>query len=104
MVLFALFWLGVFVLPMVRLKRAILQVIRIFRREGSLCFQRSKTVGELGLGPPPLWDSIFKMRDFRPFAVQVLIKAGVIHLDPEGRMCMRENKAAEFLAVNGMEP
>lgn len=104
MVLFALFWLGVFVLPAFRLKRAILQVIRIFTREQSFCFNNSKTVNELGLAPPPIWDRLFKMRDFKPFAVQVLIRAGVIHLSDDGKMCMRENKAAEFLAANSLEP
>jgi hypothetical protein len=44
------------------------------------------------------------MRDFKPFAVQVLIRAGVIHLSDDGKMCMRENKAAEFLAANSLKP
>ena len=61
--LFALFWLGVFVLPMFRLKRAIVQVIGIFRREQSFCFNNSKTENELGLAPPPFWDRFLKLRD-----------------------------------------
>jgi hypothetical protein len=100
MVLFTLFWLGIFVLPAFRLKRAILQVIQIFRRQQSFCSSNSKTQDELGLAPPPMWDGFFRLRDFKPFAIRVLVKAGVIHLSENGKMCLQENKAAEFLAAN----
>jgi len=100
MVLFTLFWLGIFALPALRLKKAVLQVVRIFRREQSFCFNNLKTVDELGLAPPPVWNGIFRLRDFKPYAVQVLVKAGVIHVFEGGKMCLQENKAAEFMAAN----
>jgi hypothetical protein len=101
-VLFTMFLLGIFVLPAFRLKRAILQVIRIFRRHASFCFSNPKTIDELGLAPRPMWESLFRLRDFKPYAIQVLLRGGVIHLSDDGKMCMQENKAAEFLTASGM--
>ncbi len=99
-ILLALFWLGIFVIPRILLRRAISQVIRIFRGSHSLCSENAKTVDELGLAPPSLTERLFKPRDYKPYALQFLIRAGLVRVSGEGRMCLLENKTAEFVTAN----
>ncbi len=104
LIILALFWLGLFIIPAYRLKNAILQVIRIFKTQGTFCSSNAnaKTMEELGMAPPGGL-RLFSIRDFKPYAIQVLVKAGIIQLFENGKMCLRERKAAEFLTANRLE-
>ncbi len=104
LIILGLFWLGLFVIPAYRLKNAILQVIRIFKSQGTFCSSstNAKTSEELGITPPGGM-RIISLRDFKPYAIQVLVKAGIIQLFEDGKMCLQERKAAEFLAANRLE-
>jgi hypothetical protein len=96
-ILFTLFWLGLFVIPRILLRRAFSQVISIFRRNHSLCTETPKTVDELGLAPKSLMDRMLKPRDYKPYALQVLIRAGVVRLTENGKVYLLEERAVEFL-------
>jgi hypothetical protein len=91
-ILLMLFWLGFFVIPSLMLRRAISQVIRIFRRNHSLCSESPKTVGELGLAPQGLMDRLFKPRDYKPYALQFLARAGAVRQTEDGKLCLVEEK------------
>jgi hypothetical protein len=99
-VLFTLFFLGVFVIPGYLLKRAIVQVVAVFRRSHSLCSERPKTVDELGLAPQSLMDRFFKLRDYKPYALQFLVKSGVVLRTEDGKFCLINKRADEFLGKN----
>ncbi len=96
-ILLTVVWLGLFIIPIYLLRRAIFQVIRIFRINHSLCSESSKTVEELGLTPVSLMDRFSKPRDYKPYALQFLLKSGVVRQDQEGSLCLLEEKLDEVL-------
>lgn len=102
-VLFTLFWVAIFVIPAFRLRRALLQVIGIFRNTRSLCSAGVKSLDDLGLAPPNIWEGLFRLRDYKGYALQLLIRVGVVQLSEDGKMCLLEEKAAEFLAANRLQ-
>ncbi len=91
-ILLTVFWLGLFVLPRLLLRRAILQVIRIFRDSHSLCSETPKTANELGLASQSMMDRLFRPRDYKPYALQLLVRSGMVRLSGEGKMCLLEDK------------
>ncbi len=100
-ILLAFFWLGIFVIPNLLLRQAVSQVLDIFRQSHSLCSESPKTANELGLVPPSLVGRLFKRRDYKPYALQLLIKSGMVRLTREGKMCLLENKLPGFQRSNG---
>jgi hypothetical protein len=56
------------------MKKAISQVIDRFRERNSLCSQGSKTADQLELQPPPFLERLFRLRDYKPYALQLLIR------------------------------
>ncbi len=100
LILLAFFWMGLFVIPQLLLRRAIMDVVRIFRHSHSLCSENPKTAEELGLMPQSPMDRLFKSRDYKPYALQWLIKSGMVRLTGEGKMCLWEDKSPEFQQTN----
>ncbi len=99
-ILLTLVWLGLFVIPIYLFRRAIFQVVRIFRISHSLCSETPKRVEELGLTPPTLTERLTKSRDYKPYALQFLLKSGVVQQDQDGSLCLLEGKLDEFLHGN----
>jgi hypothetical protein len=89
--------LGFWVLPRVRIKRAVDQVVAIFERNNALDARSAKTIDELGLRPPTFLEGMMRMRDFKPYALQILMKADVIRQTDGGRLYLLQDKLA---AVN----
>jgi len=83
--------LGLFVIPRWRLKRAIRQVIAIFRRNSALDKKTAKTIDELGLRSRGVMEGMFHGRDFKPYAMNALVKAGVIKSTEDGRLYLAED-------------
>lgn len=89
--------LGFFVLPRIRMKRAVNQVVAIFERKSALDLRSAKTIDELGLRPPTFLEGMMRMRDFKPYALQMLLHAGVVCQTDGGRLYLLQDKLA---AVN----
>lgn len=87
--------LGLFFIPRWRLKRAIRQVIAIFRRNNALDKKTARTIDELGLRPYGFADRMFHMRDFKPYALNALTKAGIIQGTEDGRLYLAEDALME---------
>ena len=87
--------LGFFVLPRIRMKRAVNQVVAIFERNNALDARSAKTIDELGLRPPTFLEGMMRMRDFKPYAMQILMKADVILQTDGGRLYMAQDKLAD---------
>ncbi len=92
MILLVLFYVGFVIIPRLLLRQAVSQIVERFRQSHSLCSESPKTADELGLGPQSLTDRLFRFRDYRPYALQVLIKFGIVRLTQEGKMCLLEDK------------
>lgn len=86
--------LGFWVLPRVRIKRAVNQVVAIFERNNALDAESAKTIEELGLAPPTFLERMMRMRDFKPYALQILMKDEVIRQTDRGRLYLSEDKLA----------
>lgn len=79
------------------MKRAINQVVAIFERKSALDLRSAKTIDELGLRPPTFLEGMMRMRDFKPYALQMLLQAGVVCQTDGGRLYLLQDKLA---AVN----
>jgi hypothetical protein len=86
--------LGLWVLPRMRIKRAVNQVVAIFERNNALDARSAKTIDELGLRPPTFLEGMLRMRDFKPYALQILMKADVVVQTDGGRLYLLQDKLA----------
>ena len=86
--------LGFWVLPRIRIKRAVNQVVAIFERHNALDARSAKTINELGLRPPTLLQGMMRLRDFKPYALQILMKYDVIRQTDGGRLYLSQDKLA----------
>jgi hypothetical protein len=86
---------GAFFLQSLLVKRAISQVIRIFCQHNALGVKNSKTVEEMGLTPPGLIHRLTSLRDYKPYALQILQQVGIVHMTENGKFYMTEEKLNE---------
>ncbi|NLO28581.1 MAG: hypothetical protein GX113_10470 [Actinobacteria bacterium] len=80
-------------LPRYRLRKAMRQVVSLFRAQGATSPKTAKTLEELGLaksGNP--FDSLFKPRDYRPYALRALGQADVLRPGPQGSLYLSEEE------------
>jgi hypothetical protein len=70
-------------------KRSVCKVITIFRENDAVEPQKALTLESLGLGPKSLFQ-IRLLRDYKPWALQTLVQAGVIRLSTEGTFYLSE--------------
>ena len=83
-------------------KRALRQVIDKFRAKHSLCSQGSKTIAELELQPPSFPERIYRLRDYKPDALKMLIRTGAVRLSEGGKMCLLERKLQHLRQNSGL--
>ncbi len=96
-VVISLFLLGLQISKFL-IRRAVLQVISILRKTYSRCSESPKTVHELGLEQPDFFERMLKPRDYKPYALQALIAAGIVQMDgANGKVCLLENNVPESL-------
>lgn len=91
-ILIILFLVVIVVLPMLLNKRAVIQVIQIFRNHGALDPESAKTLQELRLTKPTLKDRMLRFRDYKPAAVESLIQVGVVQGTEDGRVFLLEER------------
>jgi len=97
LILLAIFGISLFILPRFMLKRAMSQVIRIFRVHRSLSKDNAKTVEELGLKSHSFMERFMKPRDYKPYAIQILARQGILCQTEDGRFYLSEEKLNELL-------
>jgi hypothetical protein len=96
-ILITLLYMGLVIIPGWKFRRAVRDVIKIFRNQGAACFGGTKKIEELGLGPRGGMETLFRTRDFKPYALQFLIKEEVIYVAPNEYLCLQEEKLSGFL-------
>lgn len=84
--------LAIFYIPRLMLNRAIYTVIRILKQHNALTTHDAKTIDELGLNPKPFMERAFKLRDYKPYALQILRNADIIQMTDEGRLYLDEGQ------------
>ena len=90
---------ALFVIPHWRLKRAMRQVIQIFKNSSATDFKNAKTASELGLRPPTMREEMFRRRDYKPYALSTLIRAEIIQRTEDGKLYLAEDR----LMASGIE-
>jgi hypothetical protein len=70
-------------------------VIKIFRQNSALDKKTAKTIDELGLRPRGFMEGIFRGRDFKPYAMDALVKAGIVKSTEDGRLYLVEEKLTD---------
>jgi hypothetical protein len=97
LILLSIFGIALFILPRLMLKRAMSQVIRVLQYHRSLSKESAKTVEELGLKPHSFMERFMKPRDYKPYALQILTRQGVLCQTEDGRFYLSEEKLNELL-------
>jgi hypothetical protein len=95
LVLISVAFAGAIYVQSLLVKRAISQVIRIFCQYNALGVQNSKTIEEMGLTPPGLIRRLTRLRDYKPYALQLLQQAGIVQKTEAGRFYMIEDNLNE---------
>ncbi len=81
-------------------RRAIFKVIEIFYQHNALGINGAKTLHELGLERPDFFQRMTRPRDYKQYALQILIKRGIIFEDENGRLYMVEERLDQNLRSN----
>ncbi len=85
-----LFIVVVLVVPQWMLTRNVPKVIRIFRHQNAVGEKNAKTIEELGLVPKSMFQRMFNRRDYKPQALQFLIRTTVVEMTEEGKVYLNE--------------
>jgi hypothetical protein len=89
-VLVVLTFLAIVIIPTTMTRRAINQVIKIFRRHNALDADHAKTIEELGLTPPTFQQRLFRTRDYKPRALESMKSSDVVQSTEDGRLYLSE--------------
>ena len=81
-------------IPRWMISRAIKKVIKIFRYHSAINEKNARTAGELGLTPPTFMQRMSRTRDYKPQALNILIKAEIIKTTDDGRLYLSEDRLA----------
>jgi hypothetical protein len=87
---------GFFVLPQIRIRRAVKQVVAVFERNNALDVRSARTLEELKLKPRTFLEGIGRMRDFKPYALKILMDAEVVCQTDGGRLYLLQDKLADI--------
>jgi hypothetical protein len=71
-------------------RKAALKVIKIFYRHNALKSKNAKTLHELGLMRPDLFQRMTKPRDYKQTALRILIQKGLILANEDGKLYLHE--------------
>ncbi len=93
--------LGVMLIPQLLIRRAMTSVIRIFRQCGAVGKSSAKTADELGLRPLGVFDRVMKPRDYKPRALQFLVRANIVRVTEDGKLYLSEENLASSQLQKG---
>jgi len=81
-------------IPYLMMKRAMGHVIKIFRNNYAIDARSAKTIDELGLRPRTKLQGMFRARDYKPQALNFLIKSEIVQMNDDGKLYLSEDKVA----------
>ena len=83
---------GMLGIPYLMMRRAVGRVVRVFQRNFAIDAKSAKTIDELGLSPRTMLQSMFRTRDYKPQALNFLMKAEVIQITEDGKLYLSEER------------
>ena len=78
-------------------KRALFKVIGILCQHEALGMRDAKTLRELGLERPDFFQKMMRPRDYKQYALQILIKRGMVSVTEDGKLFLVEDKLDQRL-------
>jgi len=96
-VVMALAFAGVLYVRTFFTRRAIFKVIEIFYQHNALGITGAKTLHELGLERPDFFQRMTRPRDYKQYALQILIKRGIILENEDGKVYLAEERLDQEL-------
>lgn len=85
-----LFIVVVLFLPQWLLMRNVPKVIRIFRQQNAVGEKNAKPIEELGLQSKSMFQRMLSRRDYKPQALQFLIRTTVVEITEDGKLYLSE--------------
>lgn len=79
-------------IPYMMTRRALNRVIKIFKRSNAIDSSTAKTIDELGLRPRTMLHNMFRSRDYKPQALNFLMKAEIVIATDDGKLYLSEEK------------
>lgn len=96
-IIIVFFILAVFVIPSFMGQRAFKKVIHIFQYYQATNISNAKTLEDLGLKPRSFIQGMFKLRDYKPYALDFLMKSGAIQMTDDGKLYLVADRLPEKL-------
>jgi hypothetical protein len=93
--LIVLLLLGAVYLSRFLIKKAMRDVVSVFRRRGALNPKGALTAEDLGLVKGRFTDRMFRVRDYKPDALRLLAQANVVKITEDGRLYLSEAELAD---------
>ena len=87
-------------IPRLLMMRAFSSVIKIFRENNAINEKNAKTIDELGLRPPTFTQRMFRTRDYKPQALDLLRRADIVQMTEDGKLYLSEEKLASSKLKN----
>jgi hypothetical protein len=78
-------------------RRAFFKVIEIFYQHNALGLGGAKTLHELGLERLDFFQRMMRPRDYKQYALQILIKKGIINVNEDGTLYLVEERLDQNL-------
>jgi len=79
-------------LPRLLTRRAARQVVKLFRKVGATDAKHAVTLESLGLVPPGMLGRMFRLRDYRPAAASLLMRADIIRRTSDAKYYLAEKE------------
>jgi hypothetical protein len=97
LILMVIFLGAAFYVPLLLTKRAMIKIIETFCRQNAVGVRNARTAGELGLRPPGLFGRGMMLYDYKPYALQALMQAGIVQSTEDAKLYMTEERLNENL-------
>jgi hypothetical protein len=88
---------GIIFIYALQSKRALFKVIGIFCQHEALRMSDAKTLRELGLERPDFFQKMMRPRDYKQYALEILIKRGMVLTTEDGKLFLVEDKLDQRL-------
>ena len=88
---------AVYFVPRYLVKKAISQVIHIFRIHHAINARNAKTAGELGLGSPTILQRLMRTRDYKPDALSILLRNEIVQTVGDDKLYLSEDRLASSM-------
>lgn len=96
-VLMVLAFAGVLYIRAFFTRKAIFRVIEIFYQRNAVGINGAKTLHELGLEPPDFFHRMTGPRDYKQYALQILLRKGFVLETEDGKVYLAEERLDDDL-------